>query len=307
MSTKLNFEPVSSSWLALHPDPKGVIQFTGGIFFGSFPTLSYRYFLRKLFEAGYTIIALPFRFTFDHWSVAISLLEEKYILRDELTKRAKKAGFEYELYQNRSSYFWVGHSLGCKYIALLELLSDKSWREEAKACISQEERQRIENLLFKVEDQVIFNQPSLLVAPDISDTESAVPSILARLIEGVGLGVQPTRSQTFCLIERSRLFNLTALVSFKKDTVAGNKQDKPSGKKNDVLQLLENLESRRIAHKELAGKHLEPIGIQIGDYIVDFNPFDKFIKPLSKRNLEDISLSFLDKLRSQLKNLSSQS
>lgn len=297
MFPKLHFEPVSSSWLALHPEPKGVIQFMGGAFFGSFPTVSYRYFLGKVFEAGYTIIALPFRFTFDHWSVAFSLLEEQYTLRDELTKRAKKAGFKYQLYQQQSSYFWVGHSLGCKYIALLELLSDESWQKDVAACINKEEVQQVAALLL--ESRVIRDQPSLLIAPDISDTESAVPGILARLLERFGLGVNPNRNQTLCLIERSKLFNLTAMISFKNDTVAGSKQDKSSDK-SDVLWLIENLHPKNLIHQEIAGKHLEPVGVQIGEYIVDLNPLDKFIKHLSQRALEGVALSFLDKLQSRL-------
>jgi hypothetical protein len=272
----------------------------GGAFFGSFPTVSYRYFLRKVFEAGYTLIVLPFRFTFDHWSVAVSLLEEQYILRDELTERAKKVGFKYDLYQQQSSYFWVGHSLGCKYIALLELLSDEGWQKDAEACINKQEVEQVAALLL--ESRVIRDQPSLLIAPDISDTESAVPGILARLLERFGLGVNPNRSQTLCLIERSKLFNLTAMISFKKDTVAGSTQDKSSDK-SDVLWLIENLQSKDLVHKEIAGKHLEPVGVRIGNYIVDLNPLDKFIKHLSKRELEDVARSFLDKLKSRLATL----
>ncbi|HEY9709264.1 MAG TPA: DUF1350 family protein, partial [Oculatellaceae cyanobacterium] len=69
MHTTFKFIPLSSSWVAIHPKPKGVIQFIGGAFFGSLPTLFYRHFLSKLFANGYTIIALPFRFSFEHWSI----------------------------------------------------------------------------------------------------------------------------------------------------------------------------------------------------------------------------------------------
>jgi hypothetical protein len=62
----LNFQPVSFSWLALHPQPQGVIQFIGGAFFGSLPTLSYRDLLHRLYDAGYTVVAIPFRFSFRH-------------------------------------------------------------------------------------------------------------------------------------------------------------------------------------------------------------------------------------------------
>ena len=52
MPSHLHFQPISFSWVALHPQPKGVIQFMGGAFFGSFPTVFYRYFLGQLFESG---------------------------------------------------------------------------------------------------------------------------------------------------------------------------------------------------------------------------------------------------------------
>jgi hypothetical protein len=41
MSNSFKFQPVSFSWVAVHPQPKGVVQFIGGTFFGSLPTLFY--------------------------------------------------------------------------------------------------------------------------------------------------------------------------------------------------------------------------------------------------------------------------
>ena len=117
------FRPVSFSWVAIHPEPKGVIQFIGGAFFGTFPTVFYRYLLQELFEEGYTIIALPFRFSFRHWSIAIDLLKEQEVLRQELSEIASRLGYRQDVYQDKANYFWLGHSLGCKYIALLEFLS----------------------------------------------------------------------------------------------------------------------------------------------------------------------------------------
>jgi hypothetical protein len=48
METKIRFQPLSFSWVAIHPNPKGVVQFIGGAFFGTFPTVFYRYFLAGL-------------------------------------------------------------------------------------------------------------------------------------------------------------------------------------------------------------------------------------------------------------------
>jgi Protein of unknown function (DUF1350) len=303
------FSPVSFSWVAIHPKPKGIIQFIGGAFFGTFPTFFYRYFLQKLFEEGYTIIALPFRFSFQHWSIAIDLLKEQEILRHELIVIAHRLGCEYEVYQRKANYFWLGHSLGCKYIALLEFMSSQQWQKSVMSCVEHTNYQQVEEIITNagLENVSILDQPSLLVAPDISDTESAIPvRVIASLLDRVGWGVKPTRGQTQCLIKHSRLFNLTALISFNKDTLAGSETDKLKSEKiranSDVLWLIGQFNKRNapILHKELEGKHLEPLGIKVGEYIVDLNPFDKFTKPLKLRRLEDVAIQFIEALRKKI-------
>ncbi|MBD3883093.1 DUF1350 family protein [Phormidium tenue FACHB-886] len=310
MPATFKFRPVSFSWVAIHPQPKGVVQFIGGAFFGTFPTLFYRYFLQQIYEEGYTIIAFPFRFSFRHWSIAIDLLKEQERLRQELSALTGD-----EIYQEKASYFWLGHSLGCKYIALLEFLSGQNWQQIVESCVESNVYQQIETLIHNanLKDASILGQPSLLIAPDISNTESAIPvPAIAALLDRVGLGVLPTREQTQCFIEQSRLFNLTALLSFEQDTVAGSKTDRFKDEQtqadSDVLWLLQQLKTRKfpILHRELPGKHLEPVGVQVGKYIVDLNPFDKFIELLSGRLLECYTLQFLAQLRqrqSQLDNL----
>jgi hypothetical protein len=56
-------------------------------------------------------------------------------------------------------------------------------------------------------------------------------------------------------------------------------------------------------HIELRGKHLEPIGLRIGQYIVDLNPLDKFIELLSGRLLEGYAIDFLAQLRQRQREL----
>lgn len=324
MDVKFSFVPISFSWVAIHPNPKGVIQFVGGAFFGTFPTLFYRYFLRKLFEEGYTIVAFPFRFSFRHWPIAISLLREQAVLAEEIPKIAKqltyKTEFDYqtEIYKDKNKYFWIGHSLGTKYIALLEFFSSKHCKEILKECAeeSEDQIQRIEDSIEDIppERRSIKGQPSLLIAPDISDTQSAIPKpldFLAHLLDKIKLGVLPTRKQTQCFIKKSNLFNLTALISFDKDTIAGSENDEDK-ENSDVLWMIDQLQQRTlpILHEELPDKllsrhckHLEPIGIQIGDYIVDLNPLDKFIEPIKVRQLEHFAIQFLDQLGTREKQL----
>jgi hypothetical protein len=306
MSNTFKFQPVSFSWVAIHPQPKGVVQFIGGSFFGSWPTLFYRYFLQQLFEEGYTVVALPFRFSFRHWPIALGLLKEQEILRAELTKIAQNLGYESEIYQELSSYFWVGHSLGCKYIALLEFLSDDRYPNIVDKFSDRPDSEQIQNLIqsLDIDRPSIINQPSLLIAPDISNTESAIPvRSLAQLLDKFGLGVLPNREQTQYFIASSSLFNLTAIISFDRDDIAGSTNDinkiPEQQKMSDVLWLIKQLNQRKLSllSQELEGKHLEPVGIKIGNYIVDFNPWDKFIKPLKSRFLEYWSVHFLDDLK----------
>ncbi len=120
----MKFRPVSHSWVALHPHPKGVIQFVGGAFFGTFfPMFFYRSLLERLFNDGYTIVLLPFNFTFDHYAESGFLIIEQYDIMPELVRRAIFAGYDYEIYLNDKNFSWIGHSIGCKYISLLEALS----------------------------------------------------------------------------------------------------------------------------------------------------------------------------------------
>lgn len=310
---EFHFRPLCHSWVALHPHPKGIVQFIGGAFFGSFPTVAYRYLLQKIFEAGYTIVALPFRFSFRHWSLAIELLNEQVALRPELAAIAQHLNYDHELYQDKTNYYWVGHSLGCKYIALLELLSSEQWQNVLSHCVEANQIKEVERAIARlsIESVSIKGQPSLLLAPDISDTESAIPiRFFAQLLDRFKLGVLPTRVQTQCLIEQSDLFNLTGLISFDRDTIAGsvaNAQRQPLNE-NDVLWFLSQLKQRRcpLLHQEVTGKHLEPVGVQIGGWVVDFNPWDKFAEPIAGRSLEAVVLQFLDRLRDRQQELDTE-
>jgi hypothetical protein len=283
------FQPISFSWVALHPEPRGVIQFIGGAFFGSFPTLFYRHLLEALYQEGYTLVALPFRFSLRHWQIAYSLLEEQHRLRQILPDLANHRGYASSIYQDVSSYQWLGHSLGCKYIALLELLSGDD--DSVAAALPQELKETYRS------NAGIWSQGSVLLAPDISDLESAIPiPALVSLFNSLGVSVRPDRQETLNLIRQSALFNLTAMISFHRDTVAGSLLDSDPDK-SDVLWLSQYLEQKSASIKELTGKHLEPLGWRIGRLIADFNPLDKFIKPLNQWWVADMARKFLNELR----------
>ncbi|MGL5035271.1 MAG: DUF1350 family protein, partial [Microcystaceae cyanobacterium] len=247
MTSKFRFQAVSHSWVALHPQPQGVIYFIGGAFFGTFgPMLFYRHLLRYFFDQGYTLILLPFNFTFNHYREAFFLIGEQYQLLPELVRMAQAKDYEYEVYLNAKKSYWLGHSIGCKYIALLEgfgaLPEDDKERGEfiqklltsvPRECYNSKTIQAIvaeikafrEDLLSQsritrktiatytgkicssnendsiFEDLFIKDQPSILLAPVNSGTDSAIkPKIFADLIDRLGLGVKPSPALTRELI-----------------------------------------------------------------------------------------------------------
>ncbi|MCC5659627.1 DUF1350 family protein [Nostoc sp. XA010] len=307
---KLRFKPVSHSWVALHPQPKGVIQFIAGAFFGTFgPMIFYRYLLQCLYEQGYTIILLPFNFTFNHYVEAGFLMREQYEILPELVRMASVEGYDYEAYLDDKNFSWIGHSLGCKYISLLEgfsalppepqdrekfirnllsYTSDKSQIESVIADINilfeelkrkiVEDRKLIYSYVnreIKINSVFIKGQTSVLLAPAIADTGSAIrPQFLANIIDNLGWGVKPTVEETHNLIKDSGLFNIMGLVCFQSDNIAKvtcewftNILKKPP---KEFLQ-------------SVKGGHLKPLGIQLGKFVI--NLFNRpFIESVQERN-----------------------
>ncbi len=309
MAAEFQFLPCSHSWVALHPQPKGIIQFVGEALFGIFPTLSYRHFLKSLFDAGYTIVALPFRFTLHHWAIAIDLLDQHYTLRAAMIEMAMAKGYDPAVYLDAANYTWIGHGLGCKYIMLLELLSSPmdglagNCQEYGQNGAGHRQLQVIQRGLSCLSNRVkliekhiqrltghpldegqpsITHQASLLLAPTLTDP------ILVKLLQ-LSVGnlqlVSPTVEQTHQLIEHSQLFRLTGLIQFARDRKTAN----------TCQQLMQ--EQPHIRRRLLKGNHLEPIGMQLGQFVVDLNPLDKFIQPLNCRDLEFKSLILLHRLR----------
>ncbi|MEA5593254.1 DUF1350 family protein [Rivularia sp. UHCC 0363] len=283
------FKAFSHSWVAINPHPKGIIQFIGSFVFGSFPINSYKYLFQNLFAQGYTIFVFRFPLTplkFDHWKVATNLLKEEYTLRVEiirfLTQNGKTSHNHLEIYLNDSNYYWLGHSLGCKYISLLEILSNDCEQRklilqnslgnrynqkliallDSVDMIREKAEQEISELLSKpisINKYFIQDQPSILLAPEISNTVTInrinIPK--NKPLSNFELLVSPNARETKRMITQStNLFNLTGVISFAQDCIA----------KDDVTFLVQQLSLRRFLppfHKESFGWHFEPNGIQI--------------------------------------------
>jgi hypothetical protein len=280
-NTQPNFINLSHTQVALHPNPKGIIQFIGSFIFGSFPAWSYKYLHEYLFAQGYSLILYRFPLNllqFNHWEVALELLKEQYNLKVEIIKFLKQehqSDNVLNIYLNPTNYLWLGHSLGCKYIILLEILSNepKKRSQILQKCLNKDfdklineinsiepARQTSEAAIHQLVPQTksssqvfIRNQPSVLLAPEISNTVRFIKSKW-RISNP---WTNPNQKQTECLIRSSKeLFNLTGIISFNLDGIA----------EDDVDFLVEQIKQRSFQHylyKELQGWHFEPLSIYI--------------------------------------------
>lgn len=316
MKSKMKFQPISHSWVALHPQPKGVIQFIGGAFFGTFvPMLFYRYLLKSLFDQQYTIVILPFNFTFNHYAEAGFLIREQYEIIPEIVRLAKLLKYDYQTYLNDANFSWIGHSIGCKYISLLEgftalptetkeleqfirqlvletsprlnikkkeqkitkILSDleilindvRQKRDKTIELVKYYLNQNIDSQRLGLDHtQVTINsifikgQASILLAPVNTGLDSAIqPKFLAEFITRFGFDVKPTPQETYALIKNSNLFNLLGLLRFKSDDLA---RDTSNWFINTLRKPPQDF------WQELPGGHLRPLGIQIGNFVLNF-------------------------------------
>ena len=290
MKTEMFFLPIKFDWVAIHPAPIGIIQFIGGAFFGAFPTIFYRSLLNSLFSLGYTIIAKPYKFSFRHWSVVIDLLNSQLDLFKMIQFEAEKLDYRgIELYQkyidailnpkivlDKGKYFWLGHSLGCKYIALLELLSILESVDPADAKLRAKIRATADKYGDFNADKTasLTNQSMILLAPVLADLKNAIPiPFLAQLFSPL-LKVMPSEKETQDLIFEAstsrnggRFHYIVDITGFRGDIRA-----------KDTIQWLETFQSRffggfnsrlSVQHAPL-GPHLSPMGVRdIDDVIID--------------------------------------
>jgi len=292
---------------AFHPHSKGIIQFIGAFIFGSCPKNSYKYLLKNLYNdlynQGYSLVIYKFPcnpLQFNHWSVAINLLISVYQARVGIIKELHKNNSkELEFYANDENYYWLGHSLGCKYILLLELLSDNdisrrdavlqsSLREKylsnAFSSISRADSARtiaqreITNLLKKPcsLEPFIRNQPSLLLAPEINNS---VQILNFSVSPSSRLGFPNRREMQNLIINSSQLFKLMGIISFTWDGIA----------RDDVEFLRTQLRCRKFLpflHKVFFGWHFTPQGVHVEKLV---SCIDLILHELRQRQLKGIA------------------
>jgi hypothetical protein len=299
----MKFIPISHSWVALHPQPLGVVQFIGGALFGTIgSTFFYQSLLEFVYDRGYTIILLPFKFTFNHYLEAGFLIGEQYEILPELVRLSVLNHYDYTAYLDNENFYWLGHSIGCKYITLLEgfsalpdspqarqlfieQISSKTQSSKRQKLIIAEVETLIQDLQLQVDrvkqyikdlvgreiilgDRIatlfIKGQISVLIAPDNSDTQSAIQiKPLADLLDRCGWGVFPTPAETNNLIIESDLFNRMGLVYFESDTTALTTVA-------NFINLI-NKPAEKYRSNQLGG-HLRPLGFSFFNLVI--NPFD---------------------------------
>jgi hypothetical protein len=286
---KIQFRQIGNAKVSLQENPKGVIQFFGGYFFGTFPTCFYNKLLADLKSYGYTIVVFPYSLSSDHILVAETLFESHTNTLKELEKVD-------DFYKDHKNYSWVAHSLGCEYIALLNLLSnnDKNKRDNIASAINnvptilteinEDAVRRIFQLSLQLKNTLspIGEQLSVFIAPCFRPPTSFLQCI-----------IKPTQEQMWHCIEEKKdtSFQLTSVISFTNDGIAGNGNKcqqcnfdidtKYSQKCSDVCFLIEKLRLKnRDLWVELDGDHMTPIQMN------------------NKINLAESVVNFLNKLKS---------
>lgn len=291
----------SNTKVAFHPQPQGVIQFIGGFPSGSFPEHYFKYLFQHLYDRGYSLLVYSFPFNpfqFNHWSVALEILTDLYRVRATIIKQlfcTIASQQQLDFYTSDRNYFWLGYSLGGKYILLLEILSDychqlQRRNEILTSCLRAECLPEIEQNLTKVDrtrelakDEIsellgrpcdfnpfIRDQPSLLMAPEINNTFE----ILNSTFSPFKYFTFPSQEEIQCLINNStEIFNLMGLISFQSDTIA----------RDDVDFLVGELQSRSseaFLHQVLPGQHDAPLKFHTDDLAFHI---DRIFKKLRQR------------------------
>lgn len=270
---KIEFCKIGKAKVSLQKEnPKGIIIFFGGYFFGSFPIIFYRKVLTQIKESGYTVVVFSYSLLSDHVKIAEILFQDYVDTLGELEKID-------DFYKYHKNYSWVAHSLGCEYIALLILLSISKKDSKnindindalEKICnifkeINEDATRRIFELSLSLRGEnklsQIGEQTSVFIAPCFKP-----PTSLLQFL------IKPTQQQIWNCIEEKKdtLFNLTSVISFTKDCIAGNGSQcqectfdlatKNSQKLSDVCFLVERLKLQdRNLWLELEGNHMTPI------------------------------------------------
>ena len=107
----MDWQDISGNWVLVPPRPTAIVHFLGGAFVAAAPHVTYRRLLERLAVQGYVIVATPFVNTFDHTTIAQTVLQDFDRALDILhTKMLSKRYLP---------IYGIGHSMGCKLHLLI--------------------------------------------------------------------------------------------------------------------------------------------------------------------------------------------
>jgi len=261
--------------ILLHPEPRGIIQFIGAFIFGSVPACAYRPLVQELYSRGFSLVLHRFPLNplqFNHWDVALGLLQRARKIRNQIaTGNAfpATAPADRDFYLDPTNNLWLGHSLGCKFLMLLEILSNEPVRREA-ILREQLPSAEVDSILSRLSNSsgdnasslsqwefspVIRNQPVVLMAPEISNTIR----ILRSGFQVSRNRARPDKTQTESMILNStELFHLTRVISFDWDGISVDDVD-------FLRSVLIQRGTPTPVVEHLYGWHLEPLSARIND------------------------------------------
>lgn len=239
--------------------PLGLIQLHGAFLFGSCPSRHYAPLLNALLERGYPAVLHRFPLDprgFDHWSVALDLLLARRDASALIRERHGAAAAAFS--EDPANSCWLGHSLGSKFLILLEILSlpDQHCWQVLEESLGENEADRVISLRkskgLSVSDNV-NNQPTLLLAPEVSNT---VRILRSNLQLDFGRSLPGRRAVEMLLQQTPNRFGLTAVIAFLSDRLAVD----------DVELLRRDLCRRQVPPipvQDLPGGHFEPVGLHV--------------------------------------------
>lgn len=240
------------------PDsPLGIIQFHGAFLFGSCPRRHYSPLLNELHDRGYPSVLHQFPlnpFQSNHWSVALQLLKGRQEVVDQI--RSVHGDSAADFFDDPANSCWLGHSLGAKFLLLLEILSlsKGSLQDVLSQSLGPTEANSvltdIENL---GETPSVMNQPTVLLAPEISNT---VRLFKSEWQLDLGRSLPNMQAMKKLLLNTPNRFNLADVIEFNSDRIAAD----------DVRFLrtwLQETGKEPSSDNNLPGGHFTPLALQI--------------------------------------------
>ncbi|MEG4349466.1 DUF1350 family protein [Microcoleus sp. LAD1_D3] len=225
--------PLQHSFVKINPNAKGTVLFIGGYLYGTFPTWSYNKMLNYLCEKNFTVISYPYSpVQLSHWKLANDLLEEIEHIKRDIIHESERAGYRTDVYSAPDKYCFVGHSLGCECISLIQFLS---FTKDKQHQLLHEARNKLGPK--KVTDSDFSDVDSLPAEKPVPYKASL---LMAPCFKAPLPGIRPKQELMRYAIENGPLLPLTALISFKGDDIAGE----------DVNWLHQNLSPESLVGKK---------------------------------------------------------